>query len=402
MKPLTNRFTSFALFFLFLPFNFLQATIRYVARGKNPTTGQPIILCGLEHWANDVEAVEQAAYLTAITAKKPCTVLLEHNALYSSFEAPAEKLNTERARLYPHYRYAYQGLSSLTQSLATELVQHGVPLKRATVKKKMKLCKRKEAPTSNQVCPVALLVNSVSPASPSTFKSIDERENYMMASSLLTAIQAFKGMELEELVPFLELDEDYLDSFSFADLVTEGHTTASQFKRLVLKYKSTNKDLASYLAGMSISLKQEINDLEVMLEQAKKFISFQRPDHNEEVTSKSSFLIFLDRLIKAMNAPCDDEEIQIPELENIHFKLSSIFSYKMCLSLLPYFEGEAEPVADKPIFVVAGADHILILQAVLEFMSFKFTPGCLENKTPQLLQAPAKCTKQLHAILQGW
>lgn len=383
----------------------LQATICYTNEGISPY-GQKIFMLGLEHWANDEESIKQAMYLTALFQKnRNIKFLVEYNDLYEKLGAQYNPDTTEsvdqalRAAAYPHYAYAYDDLEEVVAAFAPCLTKGTIQsASNGLTDIAITYSKLPTADTLQQACPVTLFLDAVGKPHGERIIHIDPRRQYLMVSALLTGIINNPDMLLEELVPKLGLDEQFLESFSMQELINTtdilvqeitdwlNHINDSAFKNLV----------TTWLLGMRYHQEGLRLKLRLLEENVCTALDLYREDLNLD----HSTLLFFDRWLKSLHtakyrskAMCYDKI----QKDFVAFRklLSDVFNYHAHIAALNACLNNASP---NPIFLIAGIEHVVAAQLALELLGYTFNKSITNIRNYSL--PPSRCTSMLHHIFK--
>lgn len=379
----------------------LKSTICYVNQGSSPE-GQQVFLLGLEHWTDDEESIKQAMYLAALFEKnKTLKFLVEYNDLYGML-APkyGKNLSQPRAASYPHYAYAYDDLEEVVAGFATALVQGRMRrASNALSNLAITYSRHKDAPYEHQVCPATLFIDAVTQTSPTTVGRIihiDPRRQYLMLSCLFTGIKRNPNLLLEELVPMLGINEDFLESFSMQDLIDITDTlikdiTIWQTKINVFEFKELINEWIADLTKYQTALKKLLIELE-------ENICIALDLYKSELNLQSPALVFVDRWLKSFRVNkkrtskrqrCLKVQQNISRVGNL---LSDIFNYHAHIDAL---NSCMKTQSDYPIFLLAGTEHVIAAQHGLECLGYTFD---VSTASAMFSLQPEACTSILHNI----
>lgn len=373
-----------------------QATITDVVQGHSPN-GRPVFLFGLEHWSNDQEAIRQAALLGALFKKKPDSVfLVEYNDSYKQL-SPYKNIGKAAIRKmsYPHYTYAYRGLDTLVKKLTNQVVANNV-LPTTTPKLKMQTT----GLAVNQACPLTLFLDIVGSTNSDRLVHIDPRHQYLMLSALFTGIKKNPNIALEELVPDLGLDEDFLESFSLQDLVD----TTDNLIHTLTTQPTNHAELTELMHEWAKCLAEHQEELKDALAELEESVCTNLNLNQSELNLQSPALVFVDRWLKTLQAT---EMLRTRSARAWHIQthisriddlLSIIFNYHMHVNALAKFLTCTNTLnISQPIFLVAGTDHTMAVQFGLECIGYVFDRPLMCDEPRSAQTAPA-CTRILHQI----
>jgi hypothetical protein len=356
----------------------LYATVSCVVRGQHNVTKRPIVMLGLEYWANDQEAVKQAMLMTACAKKDPNIVwLVEYNPLSRVVVTRDQCDKAVQQEILPHYEHAYfPHIRASVNGMAGLLIQHSAARIAGSdfVNHAIQNYAKPTQSQLGQVCPLDLFLDVVRSRN---IIPIDNRNAYCPLSIAFNAILAYPSLTLAELFPLVGLRrESYCRSMQ--DLVNESYRFYNQAVADHGEMVKHNRLLAKYFGEKLRSWKGDIAHFkEVICVTAQEI----RDQAGNDSLMNLPLSVFLDRWTKHLHATArleQDESIAdrvIEEISWIEQLCSDIFAQQLQLNLLKYVLKKAYDLRanlEIPIFVVAGEEHVIELGKMLEKVGYSF------------------------------
>jgi hypothetical protein len=358
----------------------INANIAYIAKGENKEKSQKIILAGLSIPSNDIESIKQAILLTVYAQKNPTAAwLVEHSAFHNYLTPTERNASPLREQLFPHFSYTYQDLPGLVARVATRIVQNCTTPR--VVNYEIVGISRSYA----SVCPLALFLAATENL-PLDITRFDTATEYFQLNALLHGLATFPSKNPADIVRMMQFDEEVFTAKenSFDSILEKPLDTDDVVERFLKPLYKDNPEFTKFIEEKQKTLDDRFYNLDTKMHNLASALN---------ISLKTPLYEFIYAWMTELRSEFAEKYNDIPNkaamqplkeiVLNFAHEFATIFNGKVDFDLFLEIinRSNSHGLDTSPIVVVAGLEHILELEKMLNLAGYDFDQDNMFEET---------------------